>query len=429
MLVKGARLAEWGDVDGQERLVVLRYRPVDNWQAVEEAIVESLRAALVAEGDSVVEKLRAGTNWREQFSDTFGPSSDWTENDQWEQVIKLYVVANLTEQEWKKVGKDVATKELRARLGEVVVYPKQAGLILGEQISTSRAFIGLVDELRISPIGDHAAFVIGPDSPAYGLWVIALAGQDGEEQAERRVEAGLVGLFPDWTPDGRGLVYTKPDKAGLEDSDMEVSLGYLVSRQIFDEAGGWLEDGAEQRKAWLLFYLHARVRCLNDGRILCSAIEAHFPVTDADLPQSDQLYQFDPARPATLTRVLPAQTLASLPDMIALYEVSPDGSQLVVADVDLSQVSVVDLAGGDSYSLQEEDLSGFSWMPSWTPDGQLCFRGRPPAVEDEDGKTIEQPVEVLLWDGESSRAISKGWPDDLRRSLELDIESAKRGGK
>jgi Tol biopolymer transport system component len=252
---------------------------------------------------------------------------------------------------------------------------------------------------------------------------VALDGEQANDLAELRIETGTVGLFPDWTSDGRSLIYTKPDRTGGGGSEAEISLGYLVSRQVVGEAAELLIDGPEERKAWLLFYEQGRVRCLQDGRILCSAIEAKFPVTDADLPQSDQLYQFDPDRSATLTRVLPAQTLANLPDLIAFYEVSPDGSKLVVADWEMSQVFVVDLASGDSYSLQTEDLSDIAWMPSWTTDEQLCFRGRMPNVDPEEEKAIKQPVEVLLWDGENLRAISHEWPDDLRRSL--DLESVK----
>ena len=424
VLVNGARLAEWVDIGGQEHLVALRYRSVDSWQAIEKQIVEPLRTALVAEGDAVVEKLRTGAKWREQFGDLsgFNRSSDWATNDPWEQATKLYVLAQLSEQEWKKVGKEVEAEELRARFGEIVVYPKLTGFLLGEPKSISRAFIGSFDELRISPTGDHAAFVIAADTPANGLWIVALDGEQVKEPTELRIEAGKVGFFPDWTPDGRSLVYTKPDRTGADDSAAEVSLGHLVSRQVIGEAGELLKDGAEERKAWLLFYEHGRVRCLSDGRILCSAIEANFPVTDADLPQSDQLYQFDPARSATLTRVLPAQTLASLPDMVALYEVSPDGRNLVVADSEMSQVFMVDIASGELNSLQEEDLSDISWMPSWTPDGQLCFRGRLPVEPAEGESPTKEPVEVLLWDGENYQAISKDWPDDLRRGLDLETK-------
>jgi hypothetical protein len=429
VLVKNARLAEWIEVDGEQKLVVHRYRSMDSWQAIEAVLADPVREAVIAEAEKLVAEMRADGQWGRLFGKLFGENSDWTSKDQWDQAMKLYIVVQLSDNELVTVADDFDfdLSTLEAYVGEVVVYSQGSGLVLGEAESVSRAFIGSIDELRISPTQQHAAFVVEAGNSSSGLWVVSLSGAaaDAEAPSEFRVDAGMVGVFPDWTVDGRAIVYTRPDRTDQADSGEDVSIGYLVRRQIFDEGGDVLEEMTEERLAWLLFYGYGRVRCLSDGRILVTAIDAHFPMTEADVPQSDQLYLFDPSRSATLTRVIPAQTLANLPDLMALYEVSPDGRKIVVMDSQMSQVSVVDLATGEFYSLQDEDLSDVAWMPSWTPDGQLCFRGRLPESENQEENPTKESVEVLLWDGENSKAISKGWPKDLRRSLDLGESAAE----
>lgn len=241
--------------------------------------------------------------------------------------------------------------------------------------------------------------------------------ETGAHQLRERVRipagAGFSpGLSPDWTPGGRALTYVQAMGGSSKD---ELRLGSLVQREVLD-AGGKIAFKEEKKvlAGWSCSG-NTRVRCLRDGRILFNAAEISLPIAAEDYgEQPEQLFAVDPARQATLVRLIPRKQEENLPQTLAFFETSPDEKQVHFGGLG-GEVAVLTLASGGVEQVQDgvakQTLQG---QPVWRKDGEFSYTRR---VAKQDGQTPPRKAEVMLRSGEKDRRLSESWPDAMVNQL------------
>ena len=301
--------------------------------------------------------------------------------------------------------------------GVVLLNVTDEGFVPGPRVTAS---FESIMALRVSPNGEAFAYTENdewrkrPNSDAMRLRLF-VAPTDGSSAP--RLVAEPAGLYADWWPAGESLVYfTSP--AGDDGDDLR--LGTLTRRRVCDADGKLLAElGGTEDLAGLLFApLNAKVRCLRDGRILFASMELNLPGTTRDMPERWSLFSVDPSRQATVTRVLPRQSENDLPEMVYLFEVSPDETRVAIVG-DKGRVAVVTLATGEVQMVQslEEKSEGpglhFHTVPKWRSSDELCF-----AVPAGSEHGSPDRAEIVLWSAEKGyRCISKDWPDAARKGF------------
>jgi hypothetical protein len=269
----------------------------------------------------------------------------------------------------------------------------------------ARALDG-INELRVSPDGRVVACVLsihGGEDPVLRLSV--LPADDGV----LRTVAEPVAMYPDWTPDGRGLVYGTR-RARASDGGDSVQLGSVAQRQVRGESGELLKElAAPQDLVGVVFWSQMKIRCLADGCVLFAAMEVTLPSTSKDMPQRASLFSIDPGRRATVARVVPRESEARLPDGVGVgnFEVSPDGRRVAVSGSEHGNVSVLVLATGEVEAVVTETDCELKSVPAWRTSQELsCF------VPPKSKWGSPDRYELVLWAGpEKVRCLSCGWPD------------------
>lgn len=269
--------------------------------------------------------------------------------------------------------------------------------------------VGEIEEIRVAA-GDRAvAFVATPGYALPGqaddelqLWVARMGGSAAELIAAR------VAAYPDWTADGRDLAYVQANSGAERD---QLRLGTLVQRPVFDAAGDWIEKSELRELAGFLFSDRVRVRCLRDGRILFNGVELSLPIAAEDFGETrEQLFALDPARQATLVRLVPRKREANLPKSLAFFEVSPDEKQVLFGDFN-GAVAVLTLASGEVEEVQDAAKDNLQGQPVWRAAGEFSYTRR---VAD---RAAVRKAEIVLRTGGKDRVISAGWPDDFVNRL------------
>ncbi len=258
-----------------------------------------------------------------------------------------------------------------------------------------------VMSLRIAPDGGAVLYTVGRDAGdddndvIHGTWVVSTTGGDSRLLNDR------TSAYPDWTADSKHAVYFRQ----VEGNTM---VGELLRQKVRDDAGRIAVDDDTDTLAGLVFATFGRVRCLKDGRVLFNSIEITLPVTENDVPQQQQLFVLDPARRATLARLIPRGTLGEMPNNVSYYTVSPDEKRLAVLG-DEGRVLVFDIAVGDAHPVQTGDFDDNYTMPAWRNPNELTVLAPNP-----DGKLGPHAREVLhlkLDDRDKPTVLSADWPD------------------
>ena len=262
-----------------------------------------------------------------------------------------------------------------------------------------------IQDIRIAP-GDRAvAFteeaVQGSDKESQ-LMLARINGTGAVLVAER------TSLFADWTEDGRSLVYVQALGGGSKKDDLR--LASLVRREVVDDHDQIKVAEKTEDLAGLVYSNTTRVRCLRDGRILFNTTEFQLPVAknDADA-ERERLFAFDPARQATLVRMVPRNNEEHLPKVLAFFEVSPDEKQVLVGGYE-GEVSVLTLSTGEVQQVQESGEYSLMAAPVWRKDGEITYAKRNPMA---DGKRPDRKAEIVLRKGDQEKVLSQGWSDDM----------------
>jgi hypothetical protein len=382
LLVSNEAIAEW--FPDSQKLALLLGSKYHSWADLQKNLRADERDQVVEAGQKILKELIDGQDWKAALKDM-------------DNADAVAVYLKDTEGVKEKAGadwKDLDQKE--ADFCELVV-----GTINGDQISLGAALIQTLRKpiplnLRVSPNG-RAITMTTEAGKQHGarLWVVAADGS-----APAQIVSDESCAHPDWTKDGRSLVYINASGAMTSDDDLRLSS--LTRRQVINDKGAVEIQSDHEDLAGMLFDINLGVRCLSDGRILFVAYDVQLPATAGDMPTRPQVFTWDPRHQATLTRMIPHNVLEKLPDELQFFEVSPDEKSLLMA-AGKGAVMVLSFRDGKLTSVQSLDKDDSPSFPSWRGD-EVCYMS--PAPTNSAGRTWE----VNLWKNGTNRVISADWP-------------------
>jgi hypothetical protein len=388
-----------------QRLVVARERKVGDWTSIARALGPERAGKVVAEADALWRNLEAGGQWGIL---TMNPG-----NKKDLAVLKIYLRERYGEALRAKVsaGEWNEFKSQQAGINELVM-----ARIVGEQIQSGTLLhegLEKIDDIRVAPGDRTVAFTTD----------LALDNNDECRLLLARIDAtGAVTVaehtaaYPDWTADGRSVLYVQASGGGAKD---DLRLGTLVQREVLDDNGPIKIGEKAEALAGLFFQNTTRVRCLRDGRILFNAVEMTLPVAGKDAGgEHEKLYVLDLARQATLVRMIPRGEQENMPKHLTFFEVSPDERRVLVGGYD-GEVSVLTLATGDVAKVQMAGEYNLMGAPVWRNAEEITFARRNPLA---DGKRPSRKAEivlrkVVLGKGDQEKVLSQGWSDEMLESV------------
>jgi hypothetical protein len=403
LLLPDVYMAAWlGD---SQRLVVARERKVGDWAPVARDLGPERAGKATAEADALWRNLEAGGKWGVLTNDLRQRKDVF--------VLMIYLRerygealhAKLNAGEWDEV------KSLQAEFSDLIV-----ARIVGARIETGTVLHeGLVkiNDIRVAP-GDRAvAFTADlalENDDASRLWLARIDAPVAVPVAEQ------TAAYPDWTPDGRSLVYVQASGGGAKD---DLRLGTLLRRGVLAADGTVQVAPKAEDLAGLVFGKMTRVRCLRDGRILFNAAEFSLPISvqDADV-EREELFAWDGARQATLVRMIPRGEAKNLPPNLTFFEVSPDGQKIVVGGVN-GEVSVMLLASGEVHVWQKAGDYNLLSAPVWRNAEEISYVQRNPLL---DGRRPARFGEIVRrravpGQGDQEVVLSRGWPKEVLEGI------------
>ena len=317
-------------------------------------------------------------------------------------------------------------------------FPDEWSDIQSYALNLHTLFIGHVTEGRLEPdaILHEGLTPIKTIRPAPGTRMVAFVTKDEEFLADDTVRTYVVptdgsapatlidegtGVFPDWTPDGRSLIYF--ESWGAYDPN-NGARGCLARRGIVDASGRSDLDGRRSCLAYAIFEEDAVVRCLRDGRVLFEALEMQFPsagqtrmtvlrggepleifVETAGGGRGSQVFAVDTAHPLDLTRVIATPQMDG--EWLGFYEVSPDLTRLLYG-VGTGDIRVMTLSDGRTdllpLGLRREMPYSTRELPraTWSGSDAITYV-----------KRIGSRNEYILRRGETEVVLSRNWPVEM----------------
>jgi hypothetical protein len=394
-LLDGVSKVAWlGD---SSHLVVAREVEFTDWSQVEGLLEPAEREKLIALTDGVYRDYAKNGDFEQALKNVVEPARL---SDAQGGMVGLYAkqhypdlfaAANLEEKNPLSVGVFmIETAEM-----------KDGAFLAGARIATVTA---TVQDLRISPDDRNVAFIRGDDNSVVDLYVVSLDGAS----AARRV-AQNVALFPDWSRDGRFLVYAV---LGVAPGD-ELALGSVNRRQIADENGLLEEFSDPEELVGVITHPFIRIRCLPDDSIVFTAMEVHLPAVAGDMPEYMNFFRFDPRRPATVERMFPRKIESSFGDASELFELSPDGQHIAFVDAE-TRTAVLTVATGELKRMPDSADDAANMLPSWRGNSELTFVC---SLGDENGPKHGAVVRCSLDGDPVVVEMSASWPDEVLESV------------
>jgi hypothetical protein len=399
-----------------QRLVLARKKPARNFAEISAALGPDRTRALILKAEILAKKIKelpSPEDLKKGIEADLGDDLAGLVAYLREQPQHLATLREKLGKEWKK---DDETQPVD--LNEVVV-----ARLTGDTLEFGPTlFIGLpeIKSLRPAPGGGVVALAMQPELspiPDNGIGVL-VAPLDGSAPATRVATQGTTD--PDWSRDGRSLVFFKgTGESGTSD---DLRLGALVQRQILDATGRIRPAQESTDLAGLIFHKQNRVRCLRDGRVLFNASPFTLPTTGSSHNDREQLFMLDRTKEAALRPLIPAAQLAQLPKALSAFEVSPDESQVLICSDD-AEVWLLTIATGTvehvAAKLESKKGSGEgSNYPAatWRMAGEVTFLRQTPHAADPTGP---RTLELVLRRGTTDTVLSANWdPAILRRLID-----------
>lgn len=387
VIARKASAAKWAQIAraaGSERAKELTAEAEALWVKIQDSPPpvegdrnEAYRVFFSMDSRAGAKNKLLGIYLKERYGDALkfrvGPDA-WAEMEAWDVEIHEIVMARFD------AGKMVPGTQLYEGLSEVV-------------------------EIRPAPADRAIAFVL-ERKPAAQLFVARVNGSGSTLVAER------VASFPDWTPDGRSVVYVQATGNG---SSGVMELGALVRHEVLNAEFRISVADKKEELAGLAITELNRVRCLRDGRIIFNAAEIQLPVVNDDFAdEHEQLFALDLARQPTLVRLIPRKRMDDLPQLLGFFEVSPNEKQILFGGID-SSVSLLTIATGEVAKIQGGDKdSNLRCAPTWRADDEFFYAKR---LSEKDGKKPARPVEAVLRNGDKEKVLSTAWSDEMMHRL------------
>lgn len=377
------------------RLAVARTAKQNSWRVLVALLPPERRARIEREADQVLTALKAGKTL-EQAAEGIVPSDGEAIG------LKLKETPGAREvlgTNWAEVEKSAPGWQAVQVINTAAAKPLPSPPLVCE--------LDEIKELRISPDGQSLAYVIDTTERAQGMELKVVGADERFQQPGGQTVDSLVGQFPDWTPDSRALVYIKA--VGVVTNSDELRLASLTRRGITKPPGALLyqiQDQPEEVVA-TIFHEQGKVRCLADGRILFSGIEAHLPCSAAGMPKRQQLFSCIPGQDGDPISLIPPGDLDQVPRDTSFFEVDPTGRRVSLVDKGL--VVVLDLATGAVEKAPQPINDDVPFLPVWRGPNELCY-----AMSSGSG-----PTQAALWTpGQSAaRVISQNWPEAVHKGL------------
>ncbi len=389
VLVSNVAMAEW--FPDSHKLALVRATKTQSWADFQTHLRPEDRDSVVQQGQSILKEwLNTGRDWKAALNGMENSGA-----------VALYFKSLDGVKE--KVGADWAELDQK----DATLYELYIGTVNGNEVALGAALVQTLQQplplgLRVSPTG--AAIAMTTDAgKRHGARLIVVPA-DGSAP-EKIVSEDACG-HPDWTKDGRSLVYI--NAVGAMTSDDDLRLSALTRRQVVNALGAIEVQTNHDDLAGMLFDANLGVRCLSDGRILFIALDLQLPVTAPDMPQRPQIFCLDTRRQATLTRLIPRGVMEDLPHA-GFFEVSPDEKKVLMAG-DKGAVTILTLADGNVTTVQTAGDDDPPSFPSWRGD-EVCYLFASPT------NSGTHTWEVALWKDGTNRVISAGWPADLRKGM------------
>jgi hypothetical protein len=289
--------------------------------------------------------------------------------------------------------------------------PDDAGSVAGSVLYRRTTTGNGIQNLSVSPNG--AAVLVSCSDATPGLdeqdiFELLLVSTEGSKP----VVLGKAAKFPDWSSEGKYVVFITP--ADWKQHQSQTLVGILARQQVVDDGGHFFDSNhlpAREDLAGLLFNELSRVRVANDGRILFSAAEISLPAAVKDVDTQPSIFAFAPGKQSTLTRVVPRGAAQALGDAAQYFELSPDARYVSIPFGD-GRVSVLDIASGEAQIVQAETKragdkqSELASIPVWRTATELTFV-RPVA-----NSTAHEVVRYSLPD-KTATVISADWPASI----------------
>ena len=390
VLVSNVAMAAW--FPDSRKLALIRSTDARSWADLQSHLRPGDRDQFVQQGQMVLKDLDAGHDWKAALNGLDHPEAV---------AIYLKSLDGVKEKAGASWG-DLDTKS-------AAVYELFVGAINDGQVTLGPVLVQTLRQplplgLRVSPAGN--AIAMTTDGGKRHGARLAVVPSDGS--APEQIVSEESCAHPDWTKDGRCLVYINASGAMTSDDDMR--LGSLTRRQVINAAGAVEIQTNHEDLAGMLFDNSLGARCLSDGRILFIALDLQLPITGPDMPQRTQIFSLDPRHETTLTRLIPHSFMENLPQGIGFFEISPDEKQVRRAGAQGS-VAVLSLADGNVTLLQAEANDDAQSSPSWRGSDEVCFLSSRPT------NSAGHEWEVTLWKNGTNRVISADWPAEFRKGF------------
>ena len=400
-IAEGVKAAEW--TPDSKRLVVIRHTELPTWKEARAFLDEAQARKIVAGGKRLKEEFLAHQGPMDQFE----PSCAADVSPQQITLMLLYI----RDEEPAGLAEKLGDKWEEYKKAAVPVLLLEVGDVAGGKVAFAPPVVrtlNVLAGLRLSPDGKVAACTGEPamvKSPDPALWVVPVAG------GELRAVADRVSALPDWSPNGRSLVYARAASPRAEGKEA-LRLGTISRREVAGADGALLEifpDAGDL--AGLLFHDRLKVRCLADGRVLFDTMAVQLPCTADELPQPLELFALDMDLPVAAKRILSAAAREKAGN-ITWFEVSPDGKRILLQTP--VGVAIASLADGGLVAEIAENQESLMNLPVWRTADEVCL-----AVKPESKLGSSARPEVVLWSAKGSKVLSKSWPDDMVKGMLL----------
>ncbi len=375
---------EW--FDDNKTFLAARQKSIANWEQAESELSKAnldiiINAAQETHGGKVI------TKWQ--------PNKGlFNTEDDIENAVKVYI---------RDVTPKMATEEIINSWKNVSfdAYFVEKCSWDNKFISEKQLFntLEIIWDMRISPDNKNLLFTQSSKS----IESIKMNAFNFESQNILHID-DMTSMYPDWSVDGKSIFYVK--FIGEEYDDMVI--GNLNTITICNDNGELLKE-AQNKNQQLTLAVNglAKIRCLDDNRIIFSSMEISLPGNTDDFSEQPLLFMIEPGKHKSIVPLVPKSSFHEIAGYdLNFFEVSPDKQYVSMIDHD-SRVAVMELATGRVTIMQPEDMGDIESIPTWRGSNELCYFGK---NENGDFIALQKP-------GTPASNLSINWPDEVKKEI------------
>lgn len=410
--------ADW--FSDSKRMAIATVSICSNWSSLSAKLPDPLQNTIMREGALMVADCESGKSIR--------PSDEKRGKKSLPQGVTGAALGLYLKEKYPDIFRENASSLLAGKDNSAVeVTTVRMAMMQTSNVTVSAPLMTSLYPLfpRVSPTSKAIAIVeITDEKHGANIFLTPV-----DASSMPRLVASNTAFFPDWTKDGQSLVFIK--SSSVASPGDELTLGVLAREVVLKPDGTPLEEACNannietnsevcstknqpEELAGVLFHNTCKVRCLSDGQILFSTADTRLPISRYDMSRNQQIFSFDAERHSIVIPVIPQSVRARLPDIISLFEVSPDGKLLMVAGVN-SAVYAIRIATAESWEVSPaQENAVLRTLPVWKSTNELCLIKN--LASQVTGRATK--AEVVLWSlGGKTKSLSSGWPAEVIHGL------------